>query len=127
MRFITVDEYLMDRAKLHDLPEELVENVQVTVQRANDLLQVFGQFRKVNSGYRDHAANLAAGGKPNSKHLTCQAVDLEDADGKLKTFCLNHAPELERIGLWMEDPKSTPHWVHVQIVAPKSGHRVFIP
>jgi hypothetical protein len=38
MRFITVDEYLMDRAKLHDLPEELVENVQVTVQRANDLL-----------------------------------------------------------------------------------------
>jgi len=31
------------------------------------------------------------------------------------------------IGLWFEDFKATPTWVHAQAVAPKSGKRFFMP
>lgn len=118
----------MGRATLESLPNNLIANANTIVPKANDLLQAFGEYRKVNSGYRRPEDNAAL---PNSalhsKHMICAAIDLEDKDGKLKHFCLNNLLILEKLGLWMEDSKSTPTWVHVQCIPPNSGNRVFIP
>lgn len=125
MRYISVEEYLMGRASLADLSFEQASNMHGLIQTVNRLLEAFGEFRKVNSGYRREADNKAVGGSPKSKHLTCQAIDLEDKNGKLKAFC---TPDiLADFGLYMEHPDATPSWCHLQDIAPKSGNRVFRP
>jgi hypothetical protein len=59
--------------------------------------------------------------------MSGDAVDLEDIDGRLDAFCEGNQDVLEHLGLYLESPKATPRWCHVQQIAPKSGHRVFIP
>lgn len=125
MRFITVEEYLMGRATIDDLTFEQASEMHGLIQTVNRLLEAFGEFRKVNSGYRREVDNLAAGGSPKSKHLTCQAIDLEDKNGKLKTFC--QPDVLADFNLYMEHPDATISWIHLQTVPPKSGSRVFKP
>jgi hypothetical protein len=42
-------------------------------------------------------------------------------------WCLRNLNEMETIGLWMENARWTPTWVHLQTVPPLSGHRVYVP
>ncbi len=60
-----------------------------------------------------------------SCHLTGQAIDVWDADGKLKAWIKENLGALERAGLWCEHFDDTPDWVHFQSVPPKSGRRFF--
>lgn len=64
-----------------------------------------------------------------SSHLYGCAVDIADADNKLKTWLQTEQGKkaLVECGLWAEDYKSTPTWVHLQTYSPKSGNRVFLP
>lgn len=62
-----------------------------------------------------------------SSHLYGCAVDIADADGKLKAWCVKNKAKLVECGLWMEDPASTPTWCHLSSYMPKSGKRIFIP
>lgn len=127
---ISVADYYMGRDAKYgaDLTDELRWNAASTVDRVNQLLEAFGQHRNVNSGWRPAAINAAV---PNaakkSKHMTCQACDLADEDGALDAWCLQNLEALERIGLWLEHPDSTPRWCHVQVVPPNSNNRVFRP
>lgn len=128
MKFISVEDFLMGRIKLEELSPELVANTNTIVPAANLLLEAFGEYRACNSGYRSSADQMRINpSAPKSKHMLCAAIDLEDKDGKLKKFCVNNLPLLEKLGLWMESPDSTPTWVHVQCLSPKSGRRIFIP
>jgi Peptidase M15 len=125
---ITLEEYLMGRDVQYPISDQFRENAQKTVEAANSLLSVLGLVRGVRSGYRPKEINAQIkGAAPDSKHMTCQAIDIEDNDGKLKSLCLKNLIALEHLNLWMEAPEATPTWVHVQIISPKSGHRVFIP
>lgn len=125
MRLITVSEYLMGRSTLEDLPFELASNMHGTVSVVNGLLMEFGQYRKVNSGYRRPEDNAAAGGSKGSAHMACEAVDLEDKDGALKKFCT--AEILEKYDLYREASEATPSWCHLQTRHTKSGLRIFKP
>lgn len=62
-----------------------------------------------------------------SSHLYGAAVDIADADGKLKAWLKANPNRLVECGLWAEDYASTPTWVHLQIYAPGSFNRVFKP
>lgn len=127
---ITVKEYFMGRDERYpnELTTELRINAQDIVNRVNDLLVLFGQTRKVNSGWRPQVINEATPGAAiKSKHMTCQAVDLEDADGDLDEWAMTNTWALENCGLWMEHPAATKGWAHFQTVPPKSGRRVFYP
>jgi hypothetical protein len=62
-----------------------------------------------------------------SSHLYGCAVDIADADGKLKAWCVKNKAKLVECGLWMEDPKYTSSWCHLSSQMPKSGKRIFIP
>lgn len=121
----TVDEYLMNRKD--GLTFELLDNAITTVDKVNQLLDAFGQQRKITSGYRPAAVNAAVGGAKLSNHMKCMACDLEDADGKLDEFCMANFAVLEKIGLWLEHPDATKGWCHVQTVPPRSKSRVFRP
>ena len=41
--------------------------------------------------------------------------------------CARPGGLLEQLGLYMERPQWTPDWVHLQVRAPKSGRRVYVP
>lgn len=62
-----------------------------------------------------------------SSHLYGCAVDIADADGKLKAWCVANKARLVECGLWMEDPASTKTWCHLSSYMPKSGNRIFKP
>lgn len=124
---ITRREYLMGRDALYPLSQELEANLLNLLGRLNMLRTFYGRPMIVTSGYRPKKINDSVGGKPKSKHITCQACDFDDRNGVLSAFCLSNLEILERCELWMEDPTYTLGWVHLQSVAPKSGKRVFKP
>lgn len=62
-----------------------------------------------------------------SSHLYGCAVDIADPKGELKKWLETRWGELVNCGLYMENPKATPTWVHLQTYAPKSMNRVFNP
>lgn len=138
MNGITLDQYWMgrDKAFAKELTDEVRKNATVTVERANRLLLAFFSAlpksapRSVNSGWRPAAVNAGIrNAAAKSKHMTGQAVDLSDDDGRLDEFCMSPAGQkaMADIGLWLEHPSATPRWCHVQTVPPRSGNRVFHP
>lgn len=64
-----------------------------------------------------------------SSHLYGAAVDIADADNKLKSWLKTESGKkaLIECGLWAENYDSTPTWVHLQLYAPNSFNRVFNP
>jgi hypothetical protein len=117
-----------DMAFPGELTDEKRANAVVTVDRVNLLMIAFGESRKVNSGWRPASINGSTpGAAVRSKHMTCQACDLEDHEGDMDEWALEHPEILEKVGLWQEHPASTKGWAHFQIIPPKSGNRVFYP
>lgn len=116
----------MGRDVLYPPSDILKHSATNMVNKANKLLALFGQYRRVTSGYRPESINAKVpGAARHSNHIVCRAVDLEDADGKLDEYCVKNQRVLEDIGLWLESPSSTDGWTHVQLVPPLSGHRIF--
>ncbi len=128
---LKVEAYLSQHGAGHEaeLTDELRANAQVTVDKANQLLAAFGEERGLRSGWRPQSVNDAT---PNaahhSRHITCEAIDLDDEDRRLQEWCsADKGANLVPLGLYMEHPIATPDWCHVQIVPPGTGMRVFFP
>lgn len=147
---ITVDDYFTgpdgvrrDVAYSDELTHEILANAQTTVDRWNLLLTHFysenpsAKRRRVNSGWRPKIINSATpGAATNSTHLTAEALDGDDEDRMLARWLVSNELTCKRlavpsvaskIGLWFEDPRTTPTWLHGQIVPPHSGLRIYIP
>lgn len=129
---ITLESFYMGRDKTHadELTQEIQDNAEITVGKVNELLEIAGfkSASEVASGWRPAGVNAAtANAAKNSKHLTGQACDIRDGDRSLAGWCADNVDVLEQVGLWCEDFRWTPTWVHFQIVPPKSGRRIFIP
>lgn len=127
---ITLKDYFMGRDEQYpdELTDELKVNAQETVNRVNELLGMFGEMRKVNSGWRPVSINASTpNAAPKSKHMTCQACDLDDPEGDLDEWAMNNQWALENCVLFMEHPAATKGWAHFQTVPPRSGKRVFYP
>lgn len=141
---------LSDYYKLHGEPtvQALRDNAEITVHRANSVLElaVAEGFKLTNdqasgnpvaSGFRPAGVNAATSNAANgSTHLTCEGIDVQDMlDGSrwLAVWCCRNLDVLERIGLWMEDPRwcagrtGTDPWCHWQTRAPRSGRRIYVP
>jgi hypothetical protein len=111
-----------------DLTNDIRASAEVTMLKAALLLEAFGEQRGVTSGWRPAAVNMAtANAATHSRHMTGEAIDLEDKDGRLDDWCLQNPEVLVQLGLWQEHPTATVGWCHVQTVPPRSGHRVFYP
>lgn len=111
---------------------EIDANLQILLEKMNKVRVAYAQPMIVTSGLRSEKLQeaLIIAGKsnaPKSHHLTGEAVDIQDKDGKLAEWVKANISLMEQIGLWFEDPASTVGWLHCQIVPPKSGKRFFIP
>ena len=116
-----------DNAYAGELTADIKTNAEKTVKAVGAVEKAYGAPLLVTSGWRPPSVNKAVGGAKSSKHLTAQACDVSDPKGDLARWCLSNLPELERIGVWLEDPSFTGGWVHLQTVPPRSGRRVFRP
>lgn len=117
-----------DKKYPKDFTEVIKQHALVTIERANTLLGAFGSLRGVNSGWRPYTLQMEINPRaPNSKHITADAIDIEDKDGKLKEWLIFNQDQLEKLNLYMEHPDSTPTWVHVQTLPPNSKKRIFKP
>ncbi|MBR4419674.1 MAG: hypothetical protein IKT32_02225 [Clostridia bacterium] len=130
MRF-SVDELL--KAGKHKWKKEEIDSI--TLRNLEDLCRKLNKLgfvppRTATSCLRSLAdqkrINPSAMG---SSHLYGAAVDIGDADGKLKAWLQTDTGNraLINCGLWAEDYKSTDGWVHLQLYAPSSFNRVFKP
>lgn len=107
---------------------EIQANLDILVKRINALESACPIPMLVTSGLRSAEDQMRINPKaPNSMHTKGAAVDILDADGELKKWVLKNVSVLESIGLWCEDFSATATWVHFQILAPRSGHRFFLP
>lgn len=125
---LTLQQYWMGRDVAYggELTPQIRDNALVLINRVNKVLGAFGRTPPVNSGWRPRAVNDATpGAARNSRHLTGQAVDLQDRDGALNAWCVANIGQLAAAGLWLEDRRDTPSWCHLQSVSPASGTRVF--
>ena len=77
-----------------------------------------------HGGYRPPDCSVGAA---NSRHKDGRAVDRYDPDREFAAWCLAHPDELRKRGLYMEDPRWTPSWVHLQDLPPGSGRLVYVP
>ncbi|MDD4913282.1 MAG: hypothetical protein PHP57_13395 [Sideroxydans sp.] len=66
-------------------------------------------------------------GSLHSAHKDGMGEDTFDPDRIFAKWCLMHQDVLEALGLYMEDPRWTNGWVHLQTRRPGSGSTVFIP
>lgn len=81
----------------------------------------------LTSGYRPTPINRKVGGAPNSWHIHCAAADVADPKWELAKWVRAEEAFCAHLGLWMEDPRDTPGWVHFQIYPPASHTRFFRP
>lgn len=119
-RFIERTDYRMGRDTEYPLTEDMEINEARLLFRVNALLTQFKDLVKLggpvqlSSGYRPGKYNVAAGGAAKSAHVTCEAVDVADANGDLKKWIVTNPTVLEKYDMYMEDPSKTPTWVHLQ-------------
>jgi uncharacterized protein YcbK (DUF882 family) len=108
------------------------KNLGILFSRLLELQSATGRDFQINSGLRsdDQQLELIREGKStavHSKHIAGAAADVNDPDGSLAEYVKANLDYMATIGFWMEDFGHTKGWVHFQIMAPGSGHRVFIP
>jgi len=127
--YITASGKYKTRLYHEDLLPEYKENAKKLLEVVNPFLEELGVTScKVSSGFRPAAINAATkGAGTKSKHLSCEAIDLEDVDGKIMNLILNNLDKLQKYNLACENWDWTPSWSHIQNVLPNSGKRIFIP
>jgi hypothetical protein len=117
-------------------PKNCETHLKVLLVRVNKVQERYGKLQFViTSGLRTLTEHLAIYRKKGitdpkkipmkSKHLFCQAVDIEDKDGKFYAWIQKNETIIQEIGLYYE--LGTRGWVHLQIIPPGSGKTGFFP
>lgn len=150
----TADEILKKSGiKFIDLPESDKANLTKLVEVVNKLGTMVPDNlkgpRKCNSGYRSSADQFriykdrakkkqapftdgvyVESKVPRTAHMTGEAIDLNDPDGKLDDWLMDTEEgkkAVKELDLYIEHKNYTSGWCHVQIRKTKSGNRYFIP
>jgi hypothetical protein len=116
--YVSFEELLMQRHWEYPLSELDAANMARVWLRVNQLLAKYPEKLApplVSSGYRPGHYNVKAGGAARSTHLTCEAVDIRDPNGKLDAWIDSNPNVLVECNLWREDPKVTATWCHLDI------------
>lgn len=127
---ISKDEILMGRDKQYpkDYTQEISDNIDNLLKIINQIRTAYNKPMIVASGWRPPSINEdTANAAKSSNHLKGLAVDIKDTDGKLWAWVLINLDLMKRLGVYMEDKRWTPTWVHFQIVPPKSKKRIYVP
>lgn len=118
----------------YDTTNEQNTNLDTLLFRLNKAEGLYGKDFVVTSGLRSQADQARINpGAPKSKHLIGAAADIEDKDGSLREWVIQHLTDMAEIGFWFENfcwtaaKGDREAWVHFQVLPPVSGHRIFVP
>lgn len=112
----------------NDYTQEISDNLDKLLIQMNKVRFAWAIPMTVNSGWRPPSINASTpGSATHSKHMIGLAVDIADPDGKLWAWVLQNLDLMQQLGLYFEDKRWTPSWVHFQLGAPGSGKRIFVP
>lgn len=127
---ISKDELLKGRDQQYpnDYTQEISNNLDNLLIPMNQVRTAWGKPMTVNSGWRPPSINAATpGAAKHSKHMLGLAVDIADPNGSLWAWVLQNLDLMQQLGIFFEDKRWTPNWVHFQLGAPISGKRIFVP
>ncbi len=127
---ISKDELLMGRDQTYpnDYTQEISDNLDKFLVPINKIRNAWGKPMIVNSGWRPPSINASTpGAASHSKHMLGLAADISDPDGVLWAWVLQNLQLMKDLGIYMEDRRWTPTWVHFGFGAPASGKRIFVP
>lgn len=127
---ISKDELLKGRDQQYptDYTQEISDNLDKLLIPMNQIRTSWNKPMVVNSGWRPPSINAATpGAATHSKHMSGLAVDILDSDGSLWAWVLQNLDMMKQLGIFFEDKRWTPNWVHFQLGAPASGKRIFVP
>lgn len=111
-----------------DYTQEISDNLDKLLVPANQIRIAWSKPMKVTSGWRPPSINAATPGAAKaSKHMQGLAFDIADPDDKLWAWVIQNLDLMQKLGIYMEDKRWTPSWVHFQLGAPGSGSRIFVP
>lgn len=114
-----------------EVTPELLENLQKTVDIINQFLKHVGIVNEiVSSGFRPVSVNeMTVNSAKKSNHILGLAVDLKDVNHNIFKAILKpeNLAKAQELGIYFEDARATKTWIHMQIVPPKSGKRIFKP
>lgn len=127
---------ILGKYKESDIPDAHLDNLRILHGKLNIIRSDYGKPMSPTSIYRtmeDHLRIYREMGITDkskipmkSRHLSGEAIDISDSDGKLMEWCKANVAILEAEGLWCEE-KDDKKRVHFQIVPPRSGRRFFNP
>lgn len=132
---ISMKELLGDLV-ITDVPHAHQVNLEKLLKVLNEFRKAYGKPMRVTSGYRTPQIHRRIYGDPSnplgaiplkSNHLQGLACDFADPKMEIMNFILDNKSLCETLGLYFEDFDWTPGWVHMQIVPPRSGKRIFVP
>ena len=119
-----------DRANHPELTPEVIANLEQLLKQVTALLNDLKvDHVEVSSGFRPSTvnANIPNAAK-KSLHMIGKAVDLADPTNALDKLIESHPELLEKHGLWLESPLTTPSWAHLDIgIRSARKIRIFIP
>lgn len=112
-QIISIEDYFMGRLDFHNHPE-IAQNAQLLLNKIDLLFKDCPFYITLSSGYRSPEINAQFGGSKQSTHMTGQGIDIKDPTGIIKKYVLNNWSKVLELGLFMEDPKHTKTWCHLQ-------------
>ena len=111
----------------NDLTSDVDANATKLLEAVNTFLTNYRPIIIISSGWRPKSYNTKIGGAPSSNHITGLAIDIKDTDNSVFKYVLKNLDLAQQLGLYFEDKRWTPTWVHIQLVKPKLGKRIFVP
>lgn len=82
----------------------------------------------ITSGFRSKEDQIRINPKAmNSAHMQAAACDIQDKDKSIWNWLMMHLDDVVDVGVYLESKTYTPTWVHMQVIPPKSGNRIFLP
>ena len=127
---ISKDELLKGRDAQYpsDYTQEISDNLDRLLAPMNQIRTAWARPMTVTSGWRPPSINAATpGAATHSKHMEGLACDIADPDGSLMAWVLSNLSLMQTLGIYFEDFRWTPNWVHFQLGPPASGKRIFVP
>lgn len=109
--------YVAEQNNIDNTPtdETIIDNLNYTLQRLNDIREGYGKPIYINSGYRCPQLNKEVGGAEDSYHIKGLAVDIR-WDNELVKYIINncqfHKAIREKVG--------KTKWLHLQFKRDRS-------
>lgn len=97
------------------LDEKVIENLNYSCSRMDEIREQYGKPIYVNSWYRCKELNAEVGGAENSKHLTGLAVDIRWDEDLLEYLTKN--PQFDKL---IREKAGETKWLHIQFKRDRS-------